>query len=102
MRRVVLFAFVVTVSAHAQAPEPPAGRTWAGDFGFGLSLTRGNSDTSNIHLTADAAQRLNAANLMRYDAFYLRSDTSGTLTADRLLFGARDEYTISPAQYALR
>jgi len=101
MRRVVLFAFVVAVSAHAQAPEPPAGKTWAGDFSFGLSLTRGNSDTANINLTADAAQRLNPVNLMRYDAFYLRSDTSGTLTADRLLFGARDEYTISPLTYAL-
>ena len=101
MRRMVLLSFLLTVSAYAQAPEPPAGKTWAGDFAFGLSLTRGNSDTGNINLTADAAQRLDAANLLRYDLFYLRSDTSGNLTADRLLFGGRDEYTISPLTYAL-
>jgi putative salt-induced outer membrane protein len=103
MRQLVLSLFVccVTATAFAQAPLPPEGKTWAGDFNFGLALTRGNSDTQNINLTADAAQRLSSANLLRYDAFYLRSDSNGDLTADRLLFGARDEYTISPMTYAI-
>jgi putative salt-induced outer membrane protein len=95
-------AFIATLlglSAYAQEP-PPAGQTWSGNVGAGLSLTRGNSDTKNVNLTLELAQRINPQNLAKYDAFYLRADNNGELTVDRTTFGARDEYTVSPLTYA--
>jgi putative salt-induced outer membrane protein len=101
MQRAVVFVFLVlSPVAYSQETTPPAGQTWSGNFGAGLSLTRGNSDTKNINLTAEVAQKINARNLAKYDAFYLRADNNGALTVDRTTFGARDEYTISPLTYA--
>jgi putative salt-induced outer membrane protein len=101
MQRVaVLMLFVLSPVAYSQETAPPAGQTWTGNFGAGLSITRGNSDTKNLNVTADAAQRINAANLAKYDAFYLRADNNGALTVDRTTFGARDEYSLSPLTYA--
>ena len=79
---------------------PPAGQTWSGNFGAGLSLTRGNSDTKNVNLALQLAQRINAKNVAKYDAFYLRGDQNGDLVIDRTTLGGRDEYTISPLMYA--
>ena len=103
MPRMALFlVFLCLVpTAFAAAPDLPADKTWAADFSFGLSLTRGNSDTDNVNLTADAAQRINAENLMKYDAFYLRANSNGDLTVDRTLLGARDELTFSPLTYGI-
>jgi putative salt-induced outer membrane protein len=101
MQRIAASLLIVFCSvAYGQETTPPAGQTWSGNFGAGLSLTRGNSDTKNINLTADLAQRINARNLAKYDAFYLRADSGGALTVDRTVFGARDEYTLSPLTYA--
>jgi len=102
MQRMVVLSLLVVLCpvVYSQETTPPAGQTWSGNFGAGLSITRGNSDTKNINLTADAAQRINARNVAKYDAFYLRADSGGALTVDRTVFGARDEYTISPLTYA--
>jgi putative salt-induced outer membrane protein YdiY len=95
---ILLFAAAGARAQEAAPPAPPA--TWSGNFAFGLSLTRGNSDTKNINLTAAVAQRIDRWNVAKYDAFYLRADSGGALTVDRTLVGARDEYTISPLTYA--
>ncbi|HJT18153.1 MAG TPA: DUF481 domain-containing protein [Thermoanaerobaculia bacterium] len=95
-----LFCILLPGIVNAQETTPPAGQTWSGNFGAGLSLTRGNSDTKNINLTADVSQRLSARSVMKYDAFYLRADSGGALTVDRTLLGARDEFTVSPLTYA--
>src|SRR5437868_8105802 len=91
-RGALVLAFCVAV--------PGYGQTWSGDFGAGLSLTRGNSDTKNINLALNLAQRISARNQAKYDAFYLRADNAGELTVDRTTFGARDEYAVSPLTYA--
>jgi putative salt-induced outer membrane protein len=90
------FLVVCVISASTAA----YGQTWSGDFGAGLSLTRGNSDTKNINLALNLAQHISARNLAKYDAFYLRADNNGALTVDRTTFGARDEFTVSPLTYA--
>ena len=92
MLRAVFLCLFLAPSLMAQ--------TWSGNFAAGLSLTRGNSDTKNINLAADAAQKINATNTAKYDAFYLRADSNGSLTVDRTSFGARDEYALSPLTYA--
>jgi putative salt-induced outer membrane protein YdiY len=94
-----LLLFLVSTSLYAQEPPPP-GQTWSGNAGAGLSLTRGNSDTKNVNLTLQIAQRIDARNLAKYDAFYLRGDSNGNLIIDRTIFGGRDEYTLSPLTYA--
>ena len=101
MQRVAVFVFfVLSPIAYSQETTLPAGQTWSGNFGAGLSLTRGNSDTKNINLTAEASEKISARNLAKYDAFYLRADNNGALTVDRTTFGARDEYSLSPLTYA--
>jgi len=95
----VTVLLLTTLPLFAQEPPPP-GQTWSGNFGAGLSLTRGNSDTKNINLSAQVAERIDAKNLAKYDAFYLRGDQNGDLVVDRTSFGGRDEYTISPVMYA--
>ena len=97
-------SFFVTVlllaTSATYGQDPPPGQTWSGNFGAGLSLTRGNSDTKNVNLSAQLAQRINAKNVAKYDAFYLRGDQNGDLVVDRTTLGGRDEYTISPLMYA--
>lgn len=101
MIRAALFAGLLSTAmamyGQEVAPPPPP---WSGALGAGLSLTRGNSDTKNINLTAEATQRINPRNVVKYDAFYLRADSAGTLTVDRTAFGARDELSLSPLTYA--
>ena len=91
-RGALALAFCVAIPGFAQ--------TWSGDFGAGLSLTRGNSDTKNLNLALQLTQKISTKDLAKYDAFYLRGDKDGALTVDRTTFGARDEYTISPLTYA--
>lgn len=78
----------------------PMSAQWSGDFGAGLSLTRGNSDTKNINLALQLAQKISDKNVAKYDAFYLRGDSNGDLILDRTTLGARDEYKVSPLIYA--
>jgi putative salt-induced outer membrane protein YdiY len=82
------------------ADEPAPGKTWSGNFGAGLALTRGNTDTKNVNLALDLAQRFSPKNVAKYDAFYLRGDKDGQLIIDRTSFGARDEYSVSALTYA--
>ena len=103
MRRTLMFLCLLIAAASSMwaqepAPPPPA---FSGNLSAGLSLTRGNSDTNNVNLTFDAKHLISPRNTMKYDAFYLRADAEGEQTVDRTLFGARDEYTISPMTYAL-
>jgi putative salt-induced outer membrane protein YdiY len=90
-RETLALAFCVAIPGFAQ--------TWSGDFGAGLSLTRGNSDTKNFNLALNVTEKVSAKDVVKYDAFYLRADQNGALTVDRMTFGARDEYTFSPLTY---
>ena len=100
MRSFFVTILILAASAIYGQEPPPPGQTWSGNFGAGLSLTRGNSDTKNVNLSAQLAQRIDARNLAKYDAFYLRADQNGDLVVDRTTLGGRDEYTMSPVLYA--
>lgn len=101
MKAFLFLTTILFVFSPAYGVEPPAaGQTWSGNFGAGLSMTRGNTDTKNVNLTLELAQRISSRNLGKYDAFYLRGDRSGELIVDRTTFGARDEYSVSPLTYA--
>ena len=100
MRKTLMAIVFLAIPVWAQeAPAPPP--IWSGNFSAGLALTRGNSDTNNVNLTFDAQHLVSPRNTMKYDAFYLRADTEGEQTVDRTLFGARDEFAMSPLTYAI-
>jgi putative salt-induced outer membrane protein YdiY len=92
-----LLSALLSPAIHAADAPPPR---YTGDFAVGLSLTKGNSDTSNFNLAFNMVDDPKTKNVLKYDAFYLRAASDGGLTVDRTSFGARDEYTLSPLTYA--
>lgn len=102
---VILFSIVLaSLPAAAQAPAatPPAAAPDApppaltGSFGAGLSLTRGNSDTTNINVSFDAKYDPKTDYLFKAEGLYLRGQTDGADTANRLSLQGRVERTRGP------
>lgn len=75
------------------AAAPP--KIWTGDFGAGLSLTSGNSETTNFNASFNLLRDPKTKNLMKFTGLYLRGSESDEKTVDRLRLGFRDEYTLS-------
>jgi len=86
-------------AASAQPPAPPAAppapaAAWAGSFGFGLTLTQGNTDTTNVNFAFDTKYAPSPANLFKAEGLYLRGSTEGEDTADRLALQGRVEHSL--------
>ena len=103
------FTFTVVVLtaavAYAQPPAPPAPPPgppplWTGSAGFGLSLNRGNTATTNVSLSADATRDPKTDNVWKFKGLYMRGETNDELAVDRLLLDARYERTLSTRVYA--
>jgi putative salt-induced outer membrane protein len=112
MRRIVIMSILALalawIPAGAQtapcpcpptAPPPPP--PWTGAVSFGLAITSGNSDSSNINLAADL-KRATASSpwVFKAGALYLRGDQHDELTVDKTTFTGRVEYKFSPAVFA--
>jgi putative salt-induced outer membrane protein len=100
----VMGAWMATVGiARAQTPQPAPPETppgWSGNAGFGFSLNRGNTSTTNLNLTFEATDDPKTRSVWKFKGLYLRGDNNGTLAVDRLLLQARDERTLSRRVYA--
>lgn len=83
--------------APAPAPPPPP---WTGSAGFGLSLNRGNTDTGNFNLSAEATHDPKTTSVWKFKGLYMRADNNDELTVDRLHLDARNERTLSERVYA--
>ena len=83
-------------AAPAPPPPPPP---WTGSVGLGFSMNRGNTSTTNLNITGDATSDPKKVNVLKFKTIYLRDKTDGAVSADRLLFDARDERTISTRVY---
>jgi putative salt-induced outer membrane protein YdiY len=70
-----------------QEPPPPPG--WTGSFGAGLALTQGNSDTSTVNVAYDVKRDVGSPFLFRSAGLFIRADSEGELTTNRLAFDAR-------------
>lgn len=68
-------------------PPPPPG--WTGSFGAGLALTQGNSDTSTINVAYDVKRDVGSPFLFRSAGLYIRGESEGALTTNRLAFDGR-------------
>jgi putative salt-induced outer membrane protein len=95
-------ALAPAVAAQAPCPCPPAATPgpWTGSVGFGLALNRGNTDTTNLNLTADTTYDPKTNNVWKLQALYLRGDTGGTATVDRFLLQTRYERNLTARTYA--
>jgi putative salt-induced outer membrane protein len=92
-------------AVHAQQmcpcppPEPPPGN-WVGSAGLGFSMNRGNTDTTNLNLTFDATHDPKTTNVWKLQGLYLRGDTNGEASVDRLFLQGRYERNLTPRVFA--
>ena len=86
-------AFAQTIPAPPPPPPPAAPGTpppgWTGSFGAGLALTQGNSDTSTVNVAYDVRRDTGSNILFKSTGLYIRGESEGELTTDRLAFDAR-------------
>ena len=82
--------------APAPAPPPPL---WTGNAGFGLSLNRGNTSTTNFNAAFEATRDPKTDSVWKFKGLYLRGETDGDLTVDRLLLDGRNERTFGTRVY---
>lgn len=80
-------------------PEPPPGN-WVGSAGLGFSMNRGNTDTTNLNLTFDATYDPKKKDVWKLQGLYLRGDTNGEASVDRLLLQGRYERNLTPRAFA--
>jgi putative salt-induced outer membrane protein YdiY len=82
-------AFAQDPAAPAPAPPDPPPPGWTGSFGAGLALTQGNSDTSTINVAYEVKRDTGSPFLFKSTGLFLRGETEGELTADRLVLDGR-------------
>jgi putative salt-induced outer membrane protein YdiY len=80
--------------ASAQAPPPP--KIWTVALSAGLALTSGNTDTSNVNAAYDIVYNPQTKNVVKSDGLFLRGETEGVLSANRIGLNVRDEYSLTP------
>jgi putative salt-induced outer membrane protein len=82
--------------AAAPAPPPPL---WTGSAGFGMSLSRGNTETFNLNMAGEATRDPKTGSVWKFKALYLRGENNELLTVDRLSFDARNERSFGRRAY---
>ena len=109
LRRLVSAAATVAVTlaatvVHAQPPAAPAPAAppppWTGSAGFGLSLNRGNTATTNLNVSGEATHDPKNGSVWKFKGLYLRGENNGTLAVDRLHLEGRNERTLADRVYA--
>ncbi len=85
-------------SCPCPPPGPPP--VWTGSAGFGLTLNRGNTDTTNINLSFDATRDPKQKDVWKMEALYLRGDTNGELSANRVFAQVRYERNLTSRLFA--
>jgi len=73
---------------------------WTGSAGFGLTLNRGNTDTTNINLSFTATRDPKQKDVWKTEALYLRGDTNGEVSANRVFAQVRYERNLTPRLFA--
>ena len=92
-KALVLSALLLGSLSAAAADEPPPG--WHGSVGAGLSISSGNSDAKSFNLSGDLKYDPKTKNVVKLGALFLRSESNGATTADKLVGTIRDEYSVS-------
>ena len=99
--RCLVVALLVSIASvtpsFAQAPAEP--KIWTVQLSAGLALTSGNTDTSTVNAAYDLVYNPQTKNVVKSDALLLRGKTEGELTANRIGFNVRDEYSLTPRTF---
>src|SRR5258706_7120274 len=98
---VAILGSATRAGAQAAAPAaPPPPPPWTGSAGFGLALNRGNTATTNLNASFDAAHDPKTHSVWKFKGLYLRGTNNGTLALDRLQLEGRNERTLTERVYA--
>lgn len=98
---VAMLTSAAQARAQAQPPaSPPPPPPWTGNAGFGLSLNRGNSDTTNLNASFEATHGAKTPRVWKFKGLYLRGENDGSLAVDSLNLEARHERAIGKRAYA--
>ena len=95
----VLSAVLAAPAAAQQAAPPPPPKSLTTSAGAGFALTSGNSDTSTFNANYTVAYDPKARNIVKSDGLYIRGETEGAITANRLSLNVRDEYRLNTRAY---
>ncbi len=89
-----LLIFPLNNSLQAQTPTVPP-KAWTGNFGAGLALTSGNTDTKTYNLSFGIVHDPKTRNVLRFNGLYLRGEKDGASIVDRTTVNIRDEFNLS-------
>ncbi|MFA9439903.1 YdiY family protein [Uliginosibacterium sp. sgz301328] len=81
----------------ASSPQSGNGR-WTGSLGFGMTISRGNSNSTQASLSADAVRALRDSRIVLHGLF-IRNTSNGDTTADNDLASARYERNFAQAWF---
>ena len=99
---------VVCVLASASAasaqqpcpcPEEPPGN-WVGSAGAGFAVNKGNTDTANLNITFDATYDPKKKDVWKFQGLYLRGETDGEVSVDRVFMQGRYERSLTTRMFA--
>ena len=92
-------AVFIATSAQAQTTPTPQPTQppplWSGNFGAGLALTSGNTDTKNVNLSLGVVRDPKKRSVLRLNGLYLRGEKESELIVNQTQFTARDEINLS-------
>jgi putative salt-induced outer membrane protein YdiY len=70
-------------------------KIYTGNFGAGLAVTGGNTDTQNFNLSFELTRDPKSKSVMKANGLYLRSNAGGNAITDLLRLGFREDYSVS-------
>lgn len=85
----ILISVPLTGAAFAQATTPAD--PWQSSAGAGLAVTSGNSDTTNVNISANTLWDPKTGRLFKADALYLLGENDGEKQVDKSAANARYE-----------
>jgi putative salt-induced outer membrane protein YdiY len=88
----------VLAQAPAQATEPPPPAV-TGNVSFGLGVTSGNKDTSNLNGGYEFKYDPKTKNVVKSNGLFLYGKTDGELSNETYGLAFRDEYNLNPRAF---
>lgn len=86
-----VIALLAAVPLFAQTPPPTPADPWQSSAGAGLAITSGNSDTTNINVSASTIWDPKTGRTFKADALYLLGEANGEKQVDKSTATARYE-----------
>lgn len=91
----LLWAPFIPSFALAQDPAQPPVKIWSGGAGAGISLTTGNTETTDLNLSFDAMRDPKTRNLIKFGGLYVRGTADDIVNKSRSMLYFRDDYTLT-------